>query len=232
MTAIVSRLHVINPLPNSILHPPSAIQSLLRSRAPDQADQYRHHFHHQAMTQPPPSEAPSSVASFPPRELLPILTEVTTLLKNRGESVSIAETAAGGLISSSILSVAGASRIYKGGLTLYTLPSRIAYAGWNEQSIRDYRGPTTDVVSGLAQHVRRELESTYTLAESGTAGPTGGTTPNRTPGYVALAVDCERGTFVKELDTGLGQDRVGNMVRFAQEALAFLKDVVSGDAKL
>lgn len=87
-------------------------------------------------------------------------------------------------------------------------------------------------MSGLAQHVRKDLKSTYTLAESGTAGPTGGNTPNRTPGYVVLAVDCERGTFVREVKTGLGGDRVANMVQFAMEGLKLLKDVISGEAKL
>lgn len=173
-----------------------------------------------------------STPSFPPAELREILHQVTTLLKDRKETISIAETAAGGLISSSILSTPGASGIYKGGLTLYTLPSRIAYAGWTQETISNYKGPTTDIVTGLAKHVRRDLESTYTLAESGTAGPTGGSTPNRKPGYVALAVDCERGTFTKELDTGLGTDRVANMVQFAIEALTLLKEVISGDAKL
>lgn len=171
-------------------------------------------------------------AAFPPADLLPILTEVTTLLKSRGETISLAETAAGGIISASILSQPGASKIYKGGLTLYTLPSRVAYAGWTQESIDAYRGPTTDIVSGLAQHVRKDLESTYTLAESGTAGPTGGNTPNRTPGYVALAVASERGTFVKELNTGLGGDRIANMLRFSIEALTLLRDVITGQAKL
>ena len=174
----------------------------------------------------------SPTHDFPPAEIRDILQQVTSLLKERSETVSIAETAAGGLISSSILSTPGASGIYKGGLTLYTLPSRIAYAGWTQDTIANYRGPTTDIVSGLAKNVRKDLESTYTLAESGTAGPTGGNTPNRTPGYVALAVDCERGTFTKELSTGLGGDRVGNMLRFAVEALTLLRDVIKGDAKL
>lgn len=174
----------------------------------------------------------SSTPSFPPAELHEILSEVTTLLKSRKETISIAETAAGGLLSAALLSQPGASGYYKGGLTLYTLPSRIAYAGWTQESIQNYTGPTTDIVSGLAQHVRKDLESTYTLSESGTAGPTGGSTPNRTPGYVALAVDTERGTFVKELSTGLGGDRIANMVRFAVEGLTLLRDVIKGDAKL
>lgn len=173
---------------------------------------------------------PSS--DFPPKAVHQILTEVTELLKSRGETISIAETAAGGLISSSLLSQPGASKYYKGGLTLYTLPSRIAYAGWTAESISSYRGPTTDIVSGLAKHVRKDLESTYTLSESGTAGPTGGNTENRTPGFVALAVDCERGTFVREVKTGLGGDRVANMVQFAIEGLTLVRDVMVGEAKL
>jgi PncC family amidohydrolase len=186
-----------------------------------------------------PSELPlqrtmstSSVSDFPPSAIRPILEEVTSLLKSRGETISIAETAAGGLISSSLLSTPGASKIYKGGLTVYTLPSRIAYAGWTKETIANYSGPTTDIVSGLAKQVRKDLESTYTISESGTAGPTGGSTPNRTPGYVALAVDSDKGTFTRELSTGLGEDRVANMVQFAVEALTLLRDVMNGSAKL
>jgi PncC family amidohydrolase len=174
----------------------------------------------------------ASASGFPPSAVQSILEEVTSLLKSRGETISIAETAAGGLISSSILSTPGASKIYKGGLTLYTLPSRIAYAGWTQESIANYSGPTTDIVSGLAKYVRKDLGSTYTLSESGTAGPTGGSTENRKPGYVALAVDCERGTFTREIKTGLGEDRIANMVQFAVEGLTLLRDVISGEAKL
>ena len=174
----------------------------------------------------------SSHADFPPSEIRAILQEVTTLLRDKNETVSVAETAAGGLISSSILSTPGASKIYKGGLTLYTLPSRIAYAGWTPQTIEHYKGPTPDIVAGLAKHTRKQLESTYTISESGTAGPTGGNTPNRTPGYVALAVDSERGCFTRELNTEHGTDRTANMIQFAIEALKLLKEVIEGKAKL
>jgi len=67
------------------------------------------------------------MSSFPPKAIQAIVTEVAALLKDRNETVSVAETAAGGIISASILSCPGASKIYGGGLTLYTLPSRIAY---------------------------------------------------------------------------------------------------------
>lgn len=53
--------------------------------------------------------------------------------------------------------------------------------GWTEDSIKGYKGPTPEIVAGLADHTRKTLGSTYVISESGTAGPTGGKTKNRTP---------------------------------------------------
>jgi len=80
--------------------------------------------------------------------------------------------------------------------------------------------------------VNKTLGSTYTVGESGTAGPTGGTTRNRTPGYVALAVTAPGGTVTREVETGLAGDREANMVVFAVEALKLVRDVIVGEAKL
>ncbi|KAI4211041.1 MAG: hypothetical protein LQ351_006161 [Letrouitia transgressa] len=169
---------------------------------------------------PTPSE-------FPPPSLRPILDQVTTLLKSRTETVSIAETAAGGILSAALLSVPGASAIYKGGLTLYTLESRMQFAGWTEEIKRNYDGPSERVVKGLAENIRGKLGSTYCLSESGTAGPgASGEGRRRQPGYVALAVARERGpTVTREVETG-SNDREGNMVSFAEAGLELLRDVI------
>ncbi|KAF2012219.1 hypothetical protein BU24DRAFT_322760, partial [Aaosphaeria arxii CBS 175.79] len=167
-------------------------------------------------------------SSFPPPELRPLIEEIATLLKDRKETVCVAETAAGGLISASLLSYPGASSYYAGGLTLYTLPSRLAFGGWTDAHISSYAGPTPEIVAGLAEHARTTLGSTYGIGESGTAGPTGGEARNRRPGYVALAVSREGGeTVTREVETGRG-DREGNMVGFAGEALGLLRDVIKG----
>lgn len=181
-------------------------------------------------------------APFPPPELREVVQEVASLLKERKETISVAETvradptpplplnhpptfpkphlvltilqAAGGLISAALLSFPGASGFYRGGLTLYTLESRVAFAGWTKADIEGYAGPTTDIVKGLAEHTRATLGSTWTVSESGTAGPGGGvkgTRRYREPGFVALAVAGKTGTEVRELVTGLGGDREGNM---------------------
>jgi len=83
------------------------------------------------------------------------------------------------------------------------------------------------------------LKSTYTVSESGTAGPTGGkpnasghVARNRTPGYVAVAVAAEGGTATKEAETNLGGQRERNMVAFAVAGLELVRDVILGTAKL
>ncbi|KAH8695946.1 putative competence/damage-inducible protein CinA [Talaromyces proteolyticus] len=171
-------------------------------------------------------------SEFPPSSIRPLVHEIATLLKEKKETVSVAETAAGGLTSASLLSVPGASSYFKGGLTLYTLESRLAFAGWTTEHIKSYQGPTTQIVAHLAEHTRKTLGSTYTISESGTAGPGGGSTPNRVPGTVFLAVAAPSGTYVREVNTGFGEDRERNMVGFAAEGLKLLRDVLKGDAKL
>ncbi|KAJ5864922.1 uncharacterized protein N7529_006838 [Penicillium soppii] len=170
------------------------------------------------------------MAEFPPPSLQPLLQEISDLLKARNETVSVAETAAGGLISASLLSTPGASSIYKGGLTVYTLESRLAFAGWTQENIKDYKGPTTEIVANMAEHTRLTLGSTYAVSESGTAGPTGGTTRNRIPGYVAMAVSTAQGQVKREFDTE-SNNRAENMVAFARESLKLLIDVILSRAE-
>lgn len=45
-------------------------------------------------------------------------------------------------------------------------------------------------------------------------------------GYVALAVVSENGSLKRDLDTGLGGDRAGNMVAFATEALKLVEEFI------
>lgn len=112
------------------------------------------------------------MAEFPPTALRDAAHDVAALLRARNETLSVAETAAGGLISAALLVTPGASRVYRGGATLYTLASRLHFGGWTQADVDNYAGPNPDLVAGLAAHVRARLGSTYAVSESGTAGPT------------------------------------------------------------
>lgn len=64
---------------------------------------------------------PADMAAFPPPTLAATASSLVTLLRSRNETISVAETAAGGLISAALLAQPGASRIFKGGATLVGL---------------------------------------------------------------------------------------------------------------
>ena len=137
-------------------------------------------------TKSPPSSLPGTRPSPSPKQSASPSTSFQAPKPPHTRSPPTFSKAAGGIISASLLSVPGASKFYRGGLTLYTLESRIQFAGWTEENKKNYNGPNAEVVSGLAKNVRGKLGSTYCLCESGTAGPGGsGVTPNRKP-YVYL----------------------------------------------
>jgi len=171
--------------------------------------------------------ASSTSDVFPPASLATPSNKLFTTLTSKSQKIAFVETACGGLLSSSLLSYPGASKIYAGGLTLYTLPSRIAYGGWTQTDINAYRGPTTKIVAGLAAKARKDLGADWVVAESGTAGPTGGDTRERTPGFCAFAVVGEKGTWVKEVETG-SKDRGENMLAFAREAFGLAVEAIEG----
>ncbi|MEI6666388.1 MAG: CinA family protein, partial [Chloroflexota bacterium] len=89
----------------------------------------------------------------------------------------------------------------------------------------NYRGTTPEMLAGLAEAMRKRLDTTWGIAESGLAGPTGGRSgagPGRTT--VAIAGPVAR---VETLETGSG-DRIENMVAFTTFALRVLRDTLTG----
>ena len=67
---------------------------------------------------------------FPPEPLKAIVEEVANLLKARKETISVVETAAGGLISAALLAMPGASTFYKGGLTVCDASFVLLFSMW------------------------------------------------------------------------------------------------------
>jgi PncC family amidohydrolase len=155
------------------------------------------------------------------QSLVPIATEIATLLKRRGETIAVAESSAGGLISSALLAVPGASAYYLGGAVVYTKQSRIALAGISDDEMRGLRSSSEPYARLLASKIRAAHGATWGLAETGAAGPSG----NRygdAAGHAcfALAGPHELSFTVETGDT----DRQANMRVFAARALAALRD--------
>jgi PncC family amidohydrolase len=150
--------------------------------------------------------------------------DIATALTERGETVSVAEGTAGGLISAALLWVPGASRYYAGGGVVYTLNSRTQLAGVPAETLANYQGTTPEMVATLAESMRARLGSTWSVAESGLAGPTGGRS-GQPPGITRIAVAGPVGR-VRVFETG-SDDREANMVTFTTLALTMLRDAIA-----
>lgn len=156
-------------------------------------------------------------------ELLPLAATVGAKLKARGETIVIAESSTGGLISAALLAVPGASAYFLGGGVVYTLRARTALFDITEATMAGMRASTEPYARLLAQTARAKFGASWALAESGASGPTG----NRygdAAGHVCLAVSgpLERSITI---ETG-SADRVENMRAFARHGLALLEQAL------
>ena len=158
------------------------------------------------------------------QDLLPLAERAAAILKQRGETIAVAESSSGGLISAALLGVAGASAYFIGGSVVYTLKARRELLGVPDESLKGLRGLTEQLALVFARAARDRLSVTWGIAEIGAAGPTGsrygdpaGTT------CIAVAGPVERAI---KLQTGIG-DRVANMRRFAGAALELFVSCLS-----
>jgi PncC family amidohydrolase len=144
-----------------------------------------------------------------------------------GETVAVAETSAGGLVSASLLAVPGASAYYLGGSVLYTLSAREGLAGITDADMAGMRSSSEPFAQLLAGRLRDRLGATWGLAETGAAGPTG----NRygdAAGHSCLAVAGPVSRVIT-LETA-SADREANMWAFADAALGLLEECLKSRA--
>src|ERR1700678_2315426 len=106
--------------------------------------------------------------------LLPLAEKIGTRLKARGETIAIAESSTGGLISAALLSVAGASVYFRGGSVIYTAYARGGFLDIpNPLPAPIERASTESYALLLATTVKQRLDATWGLGETGATGPTG-----------------------------------------------------------
>jgi len=159
------------------------------------------------------------------KALLAQAKHVAVLLVARNQTVAVAESASGGLVSAALLAVPGASAFYLGGSVVYTPRARHRLLGLRREDVRGFKSATEPYVLLAAETVRHQFSATWGIAESGAAGPTGnpygdaaGHSCCAVAGPIALAQTLETGT----------PERFDNMVAFALAALVLLRVAIEG----
>lgn len=152
-------------------------------------------------------------------ELFALGVRVGDQLAARGETIAVAESSAGGLVSAALLARAGASAYYFGGAVLYTRRSVRLLTTLTADDTVGRRSSSPPYAQLLAEHQRSRFRATWGLAETGAAGPQGN--PYGDPaGHSCLAV-AGPVNLQHLLRTGVA-DRGPNMLAFATAALTLL----------
>jgi nicotinamide-nucleotide amidase len=152
--------------------------------------------------------------------LIPIADRIAARLKARNETIAIAESSTGGLISAALLAIPGASAYFLGGSVIYTRFARAAFLEIPDPLPGGMRASTEAYATLLASTVRERCKANWGVGETGATGPTG----NRygdAAGHTCIAIDGPM-SQVLTLETG-SADRVANMRRFATQALEMLE---------
>jgi nicotinamide-nucleotide amidase len=148
--------------------------------------------------------------------LIPLAEAIAGRLKASRQTVAVAESSSGGLISAALLAVPGASAYFLGGGVIYLL-------GLGREATEGMRSASPPYALLLAETVRERLDATWGLSETGAAGPAGN-------GYGDAAGHCCMAlagpiSLSRSLETEL-EDREENMRRFAAAALRLLLDAL------
>ncbi len=157
-------------------------------------------------------------------KLLPLAEKIAASLIARKETIAVAESSTGGLVSAALLAVPGASAYYRGGGVIYTPRARAALVNITKEEMEGMRGATEPYAMLLANRASELLNTTWGLSETGATGPTG----NRygdAAGHSCMAVAGPRARVVT-LETG-DSDRIANMRAFAFHALELFAETIS-----
>jgi len=152
-------------------------------------------------------------------DLIPLAEKIAAVLVARKETIAVAESSTGGLISAALLAVPGASAYFLGGAVVYTRQSRRLLLDIPDKALDGMRPSTEPYAALLARTARERFGTTWSLAETGATGPTG----NRygdAAGHSCLAVAGAAERAIT-LETG-SADRRANMSAFAAAGLKLL----------
>jgi len=147
--------------------------------------------------------------------------DVGELLRRKGLTLGVVESATGGLMSHLISNVPGSSDYYKGSITAYSNEVKVSVVGVRKETISRFGAVSSQVAKEMARGGRKALGVDVCLADTGIAGPGGGTV-GKPVGLFYIALCCGARTYSRK-HTFSG-DREQNKLQAALATLNWLKE--------
>ena len=150
---------------------------------------------------------------------------MSKLLRERGMTLSAAESCTGGLIAKRMTDLPGASKVFRGGVVSYTEGVKAGVLGVPEDLLAEYGAVSEPVARAMAEGCRKICGSDLAVSVTGVAGPERDDRGNEV-GTVYVALASPAGTVCRLLSCGRGRGMVRAMA--AQHAFDLVRRSILG----
>lgn len=135
---------------------------------------------------------------------------VIEALRNKGLTLSTAESCTGGLAAKLVTDVAGSSEVFLGGVVSYANEVKMKLLGVGEETLASHGAVSEETARQMAEGVREATGSDVSVSTTGIAGPGGGTDA-KPVGTVCFGVSSGRGT--RSVMMHFGKDKSRDEIR-------------------
>ncbi len=153
----------------------------------------------------------------------PLEINIAKLLKYSNKTMATAESCTGGKIASLITTVPGSSTYFKGSIVAYSNEVKIKVLGVKDEIIRSNGAVSQEAIVAMAQGVRNLLDTDYSIATSGIAGPDGGSA-EKPVGTIWIAVASRKQVIATKFLFGDNRER--NIIRSSITAMNELRKLI------
>jgi PncC family amidohydrolase len=158
------------------------------------------------------------------KETLELIRKVHDLFKDRGISLSVAESCTGGLISHYLTMFPGASRFLEAGVVSYSVRAKQNILGISPDTISAFGVVSKETAGEMAEKIRAITQTDYGLSTTGNLGPD--VLEGKEEGLIYITVAGEGKTLTKELR--LKGERRKIKEEASSAALSMLIDEITG----
>ena len=151
--------------------------------------------------------------------------ELLTRLRGLGATLATAESLTGGRLAASLTGVAGASRVYRGGVVAYATEVKQELLGVPPELVARHGVVSAECARAMAEGARAALGATWALSTTGVAGPD--QQEGKPVGTVFVGVAGPGGAAVTALE--LVGDRLTVQERTCREAISALAASLPGE---
>ncbi|WP_316829347.1 competence/damage-inducible protein A [Pedobacter aquatilis] len=159
-------------------------------------------------------------------EDIPMEKAILNIMKEKGLTLSTAESCTGGYIAHLITQHPGCSSVYWGGAVAYAYELKESILGVKAQTLSNFGAVSEETVSEMSEGAIKHFKTDYSIAVSGIAGPDGGTA-DKPVGTVWIAISSKTKTVAKVFN--FSNKRIQNIERSAAAALAMLLNLLRED---